>query len=77
LDDGGAQRPVTSPAAAGQPTIINVTICDENGVSWGDGGTTPVRKRIIHLEFKFSYYIFAFELNNAHDSKEQNQGDAG
>jgi len=29
------------------------------------------------LEFKSNYYIFAFELNNAYDCKEQNQGDAG
>lgn len=46
-------------------------------MSRGDGGTTPVRKRKRHLEFTFNYYIFAFELNNAYDCKEQNQGDAG
>jgi hypothetical protein len=70
LDDGGAQRAVASLAAAGQSTINDEMICDWNGVSWGDGGTTPVRKRKIHLEFKFNYYIFAFELNITHDSKE-------
>lgn len=68
---------MVSPAAADQSTIINQTICDGNGVSWDDGGTTPASKSKIYLEFEFNYYIFAFELNNAYDCKEQNQGDAG
>jgi hypothetical protein len=38
LVDGGAQRPPTNSAVAGQSTINDETICDGNGVSWGDGG---------------------------------------
>jgi len=47
---------VTSPAAAGQPTISDETICDGNGVSWGDGGC--VRPFLIMLikEWKNSLY---------------------